>query len=139
MSIDELKRLHLAASRAPWRLGTDERWTIHAPDAGVVVAHVTMSAGGARRDFLPDALLIAAMRNALPDLLALADAVRAWREAREAESRAWIAWEQRTPRAGSDGDDASLDAWKARREITIVCRASVLSALARVEGGGRDG
>lgn len=90
--IDELRRLHEQATQPPWAVdgigdvhGNHRRY-----DWATLIAETHHNGDGA---------LIAAARNALPALLALADAARAWRdaktgrEAREAGERILAALE----------------------------------------------
>lgn len=65
-NINALRALHSAATAGPWRLGIDEPWTIHAPDAGIVVGRTTLRV---EQHDHKNAEFIVAIRNALPGLL----------------------------------------------------------------------
>jgi hypothetical protein len=71
--IDELQRLHEAATKGPWRPQADDEHDIEA-DAGEVVGNYDWEEGGCIHR--SDRDLIVAMRNALPALLRVARAAR---------------------------------------------------------------
>jgi hypothetical protein len=71
--IEELQRLHEAATKGPWRPQADDEHDIEA-DAGEVVGNYDWEEGGCIHR--SDRDLIVAMRNALPALLRVAMAAR---------------------------------------------------------------
>jgi hypothetical protein len=127
-AIDELKEAERKATPAPWEP------CMHL--GGVGVSTRPSEDGeftGIAYDLTPENVaLVVLLRNRAADLIALAEAVRAWKVARAEESLAWIAWEQR----GAEPRTPLLDAWKAKRVEAARCRDAMLSALARVDNNG---
>jgi hypothetical protein len=76
--IEELQRLHEAATKGPWRPQADDEHDIEA-DAGEVVGNYDWEEGGCIHR--GDRDLIVAMRNALPALLRVARAAQQLRKA----------------------------------------------------------
>ncbi len=83
MNLDELRRLHKAATPAPWAVATDRQGDYLVAHHEAAVCDLLDSTLAARQD----ARLIAAARNALPALLRVAEAAR--RLAAGPESTAW--------------------------------------------------
>jgi hypothetical protein len=131
-AIDELKALEANATAAPWKVaGICAECTCGKPETHGSI-QVTDARGISRNvvdgfrcaNASNDVQLIALLRNRAADLIALAEAVRTWRDAQTAERIARARWGTGSAAA----DDAALK--------TLGAEMAVHRALARVDNNG---
>jgi hypothetical protein len=140
-AIDELKALEASATAAPWKVaGVCAECTCGKPETHGSI-QVTDKRGISRNvvdgfrcaNASNDVQLIALLRNRAADLIALAEAVREWKEAEDALDAAFN--KLRDSDEGDGHEEVVANRWRCG-DAAIRARTALRSALARVDNNG---